>query len=496
MALHKSFRLLLVPFLLTATAAVVAEESDRESAPEVPPGPEIPLVPVADEDLQAEADADANATAVPADDPEQLLLQEFEQFKQLFQDGVYDEADTVAKRVIELAFKSKGPKSPEMAKALTNLAIVQHKMRQYDAAQQNFTSAIEIIEDNEDRLNAQLVNPLKGLGAAQLDGGRPDLASDTYRRAIHVTHVNEGPHNLDQIELLESLAEVDLQLGKVDAAKDVQERIYALNVRAFDADTMELIPALMRRADWQHRAGLIYDERATYRRVIRIVEDRQGKDDLALIEPLILLGRSFFYIDTSGQQSFHDTAMASGEIYFKRAVRIAAENPQSNWKIVGDATLALGDYYMFDGNSQRANQVYAGAWQLLSDGNVDARLAMRHDELESVKLLQSRSLPRYVGETDPTIEPNPDDPVLQGKITVTFVVSTRGRATRLKLIESEPSDFPEMEKYVEREVRRRVYRPRFKDAEAVESRDQLFVHTYYYRQSDLDAQHDVAETEE
>lgn len=441
-------------------------------------------VPVAEEDLEADVQAEAVAK-----DPDARLIDAFEYFKQLIDDGAYDEADTAAKRIIELAIATKGPKSHETAKALTNLAIVQERTKQYDAAQQNFEAAIEIIEDIEDRLNSQLVNPLKGLAAAQLQSGRPDLASDTYQRAIHVTHVNKGPHNLDQIDMLESLAEVDLRLGEVDAAKDVQDRIYALNVRAYDIDTMDLVPSLMRRAAWQHRAGLIYDERATYRRIIHIIEEKRGKDDLALVEPLVLLGKSFFYYDTSGQPTtYQDATMSTGEIYFKRAVRIAAESPDSDWRIVTDSTLALGDYYMHDGNVQRARQVYASVWDMLSEDDDPEKLGVREESLETVHLLKASLLPDYIGASDPNATPpETDDPVRQGRVVISYVVSTRGQATRLKLVEAEPSEFTDMQTNAEREVRRRLFRPRFEKAEAVDSKEQLFEHTFYYRQSDLDA---------
>ena len=184
------------------------------------PVPDEVVVPVSEQDLEASLDE------APIMDDEALMVAEFERFKELVQGGAYDEADTVAKRIIELAIKTKGARSTDMAKALTNLAIVQHRTQQYDAAVQNYQSAIEIIEDAEDRLNEQLVNPLKGLAAAQLESGRPDLASTTYRRAVHVTHVNEGPHNLDQIDLLENLAEVHLRMGDLEAAKQVQDTIY------------------------------------------------------------------------------------------------------------------------------------------------------------------------------------------------------------------------------------------------------------------------------
>lgn len=296
----------------------VSPVANTEDEPALAIAQESQTVPVAEDNIDTGEDY-----SIPegADDDE--LAREFGLFKQLMLDKVFDEADTVAKRVVQLAIRLKGPQSSELAKALTNLAIVQYQTKQYDAAQQNFESAIETIEDNADRLNAQLVNPLKGLGATQLESGRPDLATDTFRRAIHVTHVNEGPHNLDQVELLESVAETFLRMGDVDPAKDAQDTIYALHVREYGLDTVELVPALMQRAAWQHRVGLIYDERTTYRRAIRIIESKIERQALELIEPLILLGKSFFYVDTSGSQNFQSNRLATGEIYFRRAARIA-----------------------------------------------------------------------------------------------------------------------------------------------------------------------------
>ena len=129
------------------------------------PGPLDQVVPVADEEVavavEEEADEEIVLTAM-----EQLLV-EFERYKELMGNGVYDEADTVAKRVVEMAAKMTGPASLETARALTNLAIVQHRNQQYVPSQQNFLASIEIIEEADDRLSPYLVNPLRGLGAAQ-----------------------------------------------------------------------------------------------------------------------------------------------------------------------------------------------------------------------------------------------------------------------------------------------------------------------------------------
>ena len=224
---------------ITTDAIIVpdtpAPEFDQPIEPEVaeeqvPVGPEQDeLVPVAD-DEQENGEAEALSDALPPEwsDDEELIYQ-YDRYVQLMKDRVYDEADSVAKRVVELAIKVQGADSIDFAKALTNLAIVQHHTEQYDAAQQNFESAIEIIEDSEDQLNGQLVNPLRGLGASQLESGRPDKAAESFRRAVHVTHVNMGPHNLEQINILESLSETNLRLGSADDAKHIQDVFYALN---------------------------------------------------------------------------------------------------------------------------------------------------------------------------------------------------------------------------------------------------------------------------
>ncbi len=438
------------------------------------------VVPVADPAEQAEA-----ATIDPEMSDEERLLLEFERYKNLMDQEVYDEADTAAKRVVQLAIQLKGPASMDTARALTNLGIVQHRSGDYEAAQQNFESAVEIIEDQQDRLDEALVNPLKGLGAAQLEAGLPVKAANSFQRAVHITHVNEGPHNLDQVEILESLAETNLRLGALDRAKQINDQIYAISVKHYDDTAESLVPALMRRAAWQHRAGFINDERATYRRVIRIIESASGKDDLSLIEPLTKLGHSFFFVDVSGAEGYGQQSVATGEIYFRRALRIAEDNPDADWQTVADTRIALGDYYMFEGNHARARKIYATAWHWLSED--ESRIEFREEALGQPVPLRQGMLPQYAGDTDLGDSVASEDDLRRGKITVTFSISARGRVSNLKIVEAEPPEFEEIQHGVQRELRRRLYRPRFEDAQAVSSPNNVLSHSFFYRQSELDA---------
>jgi len=447
------------------------------------------VVPVAEDEAAVEQTDAKGPRKKRRVDPKTELITQFEEYKRLMNEGIFDQADVVAKKVVTLAIEVTGARSLDTAKALTNLGIVQHRNKQFDAAQQNFAAAIDIIEEREDRLNRRLVNPLKGLGAAQLEGGRPDLATQTFERAVHITHVNEGPHNLDQIEILESLAEANLRMGSVEAARETHDKIYMLHQRRYENDQLALIPSLMRRAEWQHQAGYIIDEQATYRRAIRIIETNADKDDIRLIDPLTKLGESYFYTDLHADQGLHHNPV-TGEIYFKRALRIAEDSPQSNWMVAANSKLSLGDYYMMQGNITRARKLYQELWESLSDS--EEKLSVRNEFFDNAMPLNDRPISEFVNENVTSAIGAPHEEFLQGVVTLSYSVTNRGRVIEVELVEAQPPEFDDMQQLVQRELRSRLYRPRFEDAEPVKSQDQVFTHLFYYRPSELEERREAA----
>lgn len=467
-------------FIVAASAMAAASPAQVEPSEigdEV--GPLDQTVPVADDAFEESDPIDSNQDHERS--LEQRLADEFERYRRLVGEGVMDEADSSAKRIVEMVIRLYGPQSLETSKALNNLALVQSRNEQYDAAIQNFESAVEIIETAKDRLNEQLVNPLTGLGSAQLKNGRPDLAADTFRRARHITHVNEGPHNIQQVEILEALAQANLLIGDTKSARQILDRMHALNVRHFAGDELALVPSLMRRASWQHAARYYNDERATYRRVVRIMEKELGKDDPQLILPLSKLGESFYFTDLSQSDAQQRGMISTGEVYFKRAVRIAEATPDIDWQEHARVKLALADYYVYGQTQNRARGLYKKVWEFLSTD--EERLAMRRDVLEQPIALVKDPIPKYAFKGGDTA--TADEELLTGTIRVDYTVSTRGRVRNIRT-EANPPEFTDMQRMVHREIRRRVFRPQMSDAEARESDNLVFVHEFFYRQADLD----------
>ncbi|MDH4046938.1 MAG: tetratricopeptide repeat protein [Gammaproteobacteria bacterium] len=413
------------------------------------------------------------------------LLRSFQSYKSSIDNQMYDEADTLAKRIVELSIKLYGINSHDSAKALTNLGTVQYHNKEFESAQLNYKAAIEIIERIEDRLHADLINPLNGLGAAQLAAGRPDLARDTFDHSVHISHVNDGPHNLRQIEMLDALTETYLLVGETSDALDVQENVYNLQVRNVDPDSEDVLPALERQANWMHRMQRYNSERNTYRRIIRILESSRGRDDLSLIPPLTGLGRSYLFVEPYDPEFQTYTPASGGEVYLKRALRIAENNPESNWEIQHISLLALGDFYTLTERANRAKKVYEETWELLSAE--EDRIPSRIETMESPIILQSISPTRYYNSTRQDFGQARPENFERGTIVVGYSISKSGQSTNISLIESDPPGLVEMENDVLRNVRDLVYRPRFKDGEIVTVPDQTYTHEFFYRPSDVAA---------
>jgi hypothetical protein len=409
----------------------------------------------------------------------------FELYREALAIKNYVEADTLAKRVVELSIKLNGLDSHDSAKAITNLGIAQHNNGDYEAAKLNFTASINIVERIDDRLSVTLINPLQGLAATQAATGRPDLATRSYQRAVHVSHVNDGPHNAGQIDTLESMAELYVSMGEIKNASSIQQNIFSIQSRNIDLTSLDIIPAMEKRAKWQHRLQLYNSERATWRQLIHILEKHHGKKGLELIEPLKGLGRSYLFVSPTEYDFQTDVSTASGETFLRRANRIADINPDSNWKIVEDTLLSLGDYYVLSGRPNRAAKIYLEAWTLLSDGEEEDRLVTRKDHLEEPQILQKVHPPRYYNSLREDDGRQPPDNFETGSIVFGYSVVANGRIDNLIHLETQPAEIEDFAQPVARSLRRLIYRPRLEDGRPVSTHEFVYTHEFFYRPSDI-----------
>lgn len=417
----------------------------------------------------------------------------YDLYVESLEDAAYLEADSLAKRIVELSIKISGIDSHDSARAITNLAIAQHHNGDLESSQRNFIAAIDIIERIDDRLSEALINPLRGLAASQVATGRPDQAKQTFRRAVHISHVNDGPHNQNQIATLEAMSELNISMGDYSDAIDIQEHVYAIRARNIDPSSMEMLPALEKQATWQHRLQMYQRERLSWRRIINIIEKTHGKKDLLLIPPLTNLGKSYLFVTPAGFEFQPEASAGSGESYLKRANQIADVNPDADWKTVEETLLALGDYYILSGRPNRASKIYKEAWSHLSDEEAQQR-KYRRDHLENVNVLQDIFIPKYYDTEKKSEGERASENYLSGSVSFTYTVLPTGRITGIKHLETQPAQLVNIQEVVGRKLRHLIYRPRIDSGTLLGRRDIVYTHEFFYKLSDIPAE--VEEEEE
>jgi hypothetical protein len=397
----------------------------------------------------------------------------------------YLEAETAAKQMVDFMNDRGARDASAMADALSRLAVAQRFSEQYESALLNYEAAVHVLESSENRLSERLVQPLRGIGDTYMASGRPELALAAYQHAVHITHVNEGPHNLDQAEILDDMVDAEMQRGDAQAALDLTDHLYGLYARAFAPDSEEVLPVLERKAGLLNDLGQHDRERAVYRDIARIIEDRRGESDLSLYDTYTALGRTYFY-DLDEVFFRSEPTTETGETFLRKALAITEENPGATWIMREQALLELGDYYLVRDTQDKARIYYRRAWELLSSDA--ARHDRRRQDLEQVVPLVRLKLDRYAnfGYRSDDQDVDPAD-YRTGYVVARFTVNDRGRVTDTEIADADPAGFAAMETRVRNAVRDFIYRPRYENGEPVRTPAQTFRHEFLYRDSDLAA---------
>lgn len=176
----------------------------------------------------------AGIPADPESSPDEYVQRLFSLYMDARNTGMFEEAETIAKQIVEFSIEAYGYESRRTAHALTDLGELQTSNADYRAATLNLVAAIEIIERIDDRLSISLVSPLRALGNAHFRSGNANLALSSWQRAVHVSHVNLGPHNYDQVETLDSISRVLAAAEKYKEANKIRRRMYYLSRRNID----------------------------------------------------------------------------------------------------------------------------------------------------------------------------------------------------------------------------------------------------------------------
>lgn len=394
-------------------------------------------------------------TEADAITPTSAKLAAAQEALRMSRDGPPASAIASAKDVVALAREAFGDAHDNVASALTNLAIVQAENADFEAAVQNYTTAIDIRERASGTIvSAELINPLLGLAGAYMSLGDIDQAIPVFERAIHISHVNEGPENLDQVEIVGALSRAHFFNGDLDTADDLQDAVFRLRARRSDDNFDQYLDALRDRAGWYARLRKSSDAIRYYRRLVRAISRQYGDEDPRLIEPLLAIADA-----ASMYNHLHDLwgGYAAGRLSAARAVRIARANADDDSARLARVLTDQGDWFTARYNGRRARPPYQEAWRIL-DG--DPALHGLRDELFAAPelILRTRLRPVYGVREDASILRS-DRFTAEGYVVVTFDVDPLGRPRNVRVTDADPAGL--MDQHLRYQVRQFRYRPAF-----------------------------------
>jgi len=412
----------------------------------------------------------ASPVAAAEQAPETLALARV-RYDEAIDSALYDEAADAAKLYIGGLLSDPNYERLEWGHALQRLGHAQHLSGDYDAAIEQYTLSIEVIESETNRLDPLLIDPLLGLSRTLENSGNSQLAIESYERLLHVQKVNLGLHTLELSEGLNELSEVYFRMGNSERANILQHSYVSVYHSNYPGDNLQNLPALYSRADMLYKTGHLIDAQLSYRRIIWMIERADGLQSLYLLPAIFRL--SEILQNNVIKDGVNGPVVARR--YLRRAAYIAEKRDDATNLDRADSYIAMGDHLSIrTGDRRSAMRSYRSAWQQLNAD--DSLVDERHARFGSPTLLND--LPQYATPEMRRLitKSHIENDTAFGQLIVRYDVDPNGRTLNIDLIEDDPTGF--WNSIVVDHVAQFIFRPAFKDGEPAEFSNRLYEITY------------------
>lgn len=360
----------------------------------------------------------------------------------------------------------------------------QIEAREFDAAARWLEAHLVEIESATHRYDPELVRPLVLLGDANMGRSRFVEALQHYQRATHLARVNAGLKSPDQVPIVYREAAALKALAQYEEANDREEYAYQILSAQASPNDLGLLPALYRLADWYLATGNAFAARGLYERAIRTYEANGTGETEAAVPALQGLANTYRIerFPTSyaaSQQSAAVTAeldqplsinnFPAGEAALQTVVRIRQQTAEGNGMPLVEAVLDLADWYTLFQKPQRADPLYAHAFELMG-------------QIPDADRAAYFARPKLLYAPDPGTPrrraTGPASEALTGFVEVGFSVTEGGYVRDLVTIAAEPPDL--MDVRVRRSLRVARFRPALVDAVPVAIANVTYRHEFPY----------------
>lgn len=375
--------------------------------------------------------------------------------------------------------------------ALALLGNAQFGSGDFVSAEATFAEALELAEQSGGPSHARLLDPLRGMGYTLAASGKHEQAVPYLDRALLVARRNYGLFDINQQGVLRQLGASLAKLGRGDEAARHMNYMLRVGEQTYGKTDPRLAPLLCHVGEWYSEAGAFDAARNLFRSAIAIVDRKLGGDDLALVEPLRGLARSYtheLFYSTRGirtdrektptnadgasndRQALNPRYLASeGEKALERALKIVEAQPTPPREMYIETLIQLGDWRQIRHQPDRALPLYQRAARALASAPPPAPSAadVRKDDAIAALL----TFPVRVYYPTPWLATRnltlPPDEVDETFVQIEFTVTKAGEVADARVTEENGTSRQVAESLDA--IRAARFRPKFVKGEPVDA---------------------------
>ncbi|MFL9840687.1 tetratricopeptide repeat protein [Sphingomonas sp. ST-64] len=196
----------------------------------------------------------------------------------LDREGRYAEGEALHRRIVDTAIAKNGPDHPDVAAALTNLAINLSAQRREDAAHPLLVRALAIYEQRLPPGHPYIALLLTNVGASLVAMDRANEAVPLLERALALREKTLAPGHPDLAVSLNALASAWLKLGELKQAETLQRRALELRRASLPEGSPGIARGLINLAFTLKQQGRFAEAEPLYREARGIVAATHAPD--------------------------------------------------------------------------------------------------------------------------------------------------------------------------------------------------------------------------
>lgn len=266
-------------------------------------------------------------------------------------------APSVSFNSVSIKKKSIEPNHRQLVAPLLELAATQLSNKEDEAAKATLLKCISVLESEAGIFDEAFIEPLSRLGRIHQEQGQHEKAIEYIRQAKHITHRNKGLYNLEQIELIDALSESYRSLGRIRDAEREQWYAYGAYEHHHGNNIAGLIPAIFRLTDWYRRIGDFRGEYYVFNQAVSILQATKREHDVDVVNPLRVIASNYALLGVTDRL---------GERALEQALEIVERNPEAMPFQYAEVLIDLGDWYLINGNTEKALDFYKRTWSFVS----------------------------------------------------------------------------------------------------------------------------------